>query len=124
VLLVDDDELPRKATQRGLTRAGYTVLALSSGEEAIDAMRSGQRFDVILTDFHMPGLHGREMIKAIRALDPHVPIVFLTGSLNAESQAALSKDGAFDCLQKPVDNELLIQVVRDAVLESDKWKVA
>jgi DNA-binding NtrC family response regulator len=124
VLLVDDDRAFRVAIQRYLVRAGYEVLAVDSGEEALETLRKGQRFEVVITDLRMPGVHGSALIRAVRKLDEHVAIIVLTGDLNADLERNLVEQGAFRCFEKTEDIEILIQAVRDAALESAKWKVA
>jgi CheY-like chemotaxis protein len=124
VLLVDDDRAFRVAIQRYLVRAGYDVVAVDSGEEALDTMRNGKQFAAVLTDLRMPGIHGSTLIRAVRNLDEHVAIIVLTGDLNAELERSLVEKGAFRCFEKTEDIEILIQAVRDAALESAKWKVA
>jgi len=124
VLLVDDERVLRVAIQRCLVRAGYQVLSADSGEEALEALREGKQFEAIVTDLRMPGIHGSKLIRSVRELDAHVAVVVLTGDLNAELERSLIAEGAFCCLEKTVDIDILIQAVRDAALESAKWQIA
>src|SRR5688572_32469931 len=103
ILVVDDEDGLRAALRRILKRAGYQVLAVSSGDEAMQCMREGRCFDAVLTDLLLTGVHGAELIRTIRSFDSHVPIVFLTGEIDAERRATLVAAGAFPCLEQPFD---------------------
>lgn len=122
VLLVDDERGIRVTLQRLLASAGFEVVAADSGEQALVAIRAGQRFDVILTDLEMPGMHGTELIRVVRALDAQVPIVVLTGHRDSERTAKLFESGVWTCLDKPVALDVLIQTLRSAMsTQSGNW---
>ncbi len=101
VLVVDDEDLLRLATQRALERSGFVVHVASSGTAGLKAIRDGQRFDAIVTDLLMPGIHGLEFIRLVRGLDLDVPIIVLTGNPSFESAKNLIEYGGFRYLEKP-----------------------
>jgi PAS domain S-box-containing protein len=68
VLLVEDHEVNRQVAAQILSRAGWRVIAVDSGERALDALVAAE-FDVILLDMKMPGMDGRETVRRIRALN-------------------------------------------------------
>ncbi len=110
VLLVDDELGIRMALQRVLISAGFEVSTAGSAAEALEAIASGKRIDVILTDLEMPGMHGLELIRAVRALDANVPIIVLTGHRNP----GWVPQGALKCFDKPVQLDMLIETLRAA----------
>ncbi len=83
LLLIDDDELSRAVLELHLSAAGYEVVEAESGKEALALLRDGAGVsaDVILSDLQMPGLHGPELARRIRAvLRGLVPLIAMSGS--------------------------------------------
>jgi EAL domain-containing protein (putative c-di-GMP-specific phosphodiesterase class I)/CheY-like chemotaxis protein len=114
ILLVDDDTAVRTVSKRVLGRAGMRVEAVSEGELALDFLRRGRRFDVIVSDLMMPGMSGMELLQHVRQLDLDVPVIIVTGNATLESAIMAMEYGGFRYLQKPVENARLVQVVKDA----------
>lgn len=114
VLLVDDDVSLRAIFSRVLSRAGLKVQAVESGEHALDLLRRGRRFHVLVTDLVMPGMSGTDLLRHVRRLDLDVPVVIVTGNATLETALTTLEHGGFRYLQKPVENAVLIQVVKDA----------
>lgn len=114
ILLVDDDTAVRVISKRILNRADLSVDAVASGEEALDLMRRGRRFDVVVSDLVMPGIDGMTLLQRLRQLDLDVPVIIMTGNATLESAILAMEYGGFRYLQKPVENATLVQVVKDA----------
>jgi CheY-like chemotaxis protein len=114
VLVVDDEEQLRKLAQRALTRAGLNVTTAASGEEALELLRQGRRFDTILSDLMMPGMDGMQLLREVRQLDLDVPLIFLTGRPSLETAMAAMEQGGYRYLAKPIEHEKLIESVKDA----------
>ncbi len=110
VLLVDDDGRIRNVLQWVLTQAGFEVMLAESGDRALEMFCEGDSIDVILTDLEMPGMHGSELIRAIRRLDDRVPIVVLTGGASGGLP-----EGASHRLDKPAKVDVLVEVLRDLI---------
>jgi EAL domain-containing protein (putative c-di-GMP-specific phosphodiesterase class I) len=113
LLLVDDEPSLRRALGRILENAGCNIAFASSGSEAIGLIENAM-FDVIVSDIRMPGMDGLSLLRAIRARDLDVPVVFLTGSPSVETAMEAMEYGAFRYLTKPVDGEQLTAVVAQA----------
>lgn len=80
VLVVDDEERIRFIYRRWLVRAGYDVVEAASGREAIQALLSETRgIKLVITDRNMPAGSGEELIRAMKATWPTIPIVVVTG---------------------------------------------
>ncbi|MEW5742104.1 MAG: PAS domain-containing protein [Myxococcota bacterium] len=117
VLVVDDMELVRRSTCRMLRSAGYAVLEASSGREALEVLAAGERVDVVLSDLLMPGMDGRELALAARAVGRGQPFIFVTGY--ADADAGLDTLGDLGrVLLKPFSPERLFSVVEDALAAS------
>jgi len=114
VLVVDDEPAIVRAAERALSASGYEVTIAAEGAEAIRTATTG-RFDAIVSDLVMPGMDGRQFLRAIRARDLDVPFIFLTGSPNLQSAIEAIEYGAFRYLLKPVALQDLLDVVGRAV---------
>jgi two-component system cell cycle sensor histidine kinase/response regulator CckA len=79
VLLVEDEDMVRAVADRALTRAGYQVTACSDGELGLAAIANGGTFDIVVSDVVMPGMDGPSMARAIRRVQPDLPILFMSG---------------------------------------------
>jgi EAL domain-containing protein (putative c-di-GMP-specific phosphodiesterase class I) len=113
VLLVDDEVGLRKALGKIISLDGAEVILAANGAEAI-AQMEGPTFDVIVSDIRMPGMDGMALLRAIRARDLDVPVVFLTGSPTIETAMEAMEYGAFRYLVKPVDPDALRTTVQRA----------
>jgi DNA-binding NtrC family response regulator len=119
VLVVDDEELYRRALERILARVGHTVLTARDATDAL-AIVSGQHVDLVLADIKMPGINGLELVRQIHEFAPDLPCIVVTGYGSAEH----SVDGAFWYLEKPFDQGHLDVVRRlvDQAIEVGRLK--
>lgn len=103
-LVVDDSDVIRKVARAFLERLGYSVAEAKTGEEALAHAELGMP-DLILIDWHMPGLPPRETIAQIRRLhnSRRPTLVYMTTEHNMEDIAEAKKSGADDYLLKPFD---------------------
>jgi CheY-like chemotaxis protein len=111
VMVVDDDWSTRRLLTEVLHERGYTVIEASDGAVALGILRKGPPPDLILLDWHMLPMSGREVASAYRQLPaPHAPIVVLTAGRDAahaaseiDAAAYLAKPFALDDLDEIVD---------------------
>src|SRR6266404_9834792 len=78
VLLVDDNQNGLSARRSLLEEQGYVVVTATNGEEALEAVSKG-KFDLMVTDFRMPKMNGIELIGRVRALQPQLSVILLSG---------------------------------------------
>ncbi len=124
VLVVDDEADLRKDIRLILTQADYDVVEAEDGEQAIEAIRSGDNpllVNAIICDLVMPKVGGMEAIAFFRSQFPGVPILVLTGHPNIENLNELYKQGVVDYLVKPIAPEKLLAAVEKAV---SKYKLS
>jgi signal transduction histidine kinase/CheY-like chemotaxis protein len=114
VVLVDDDAEVRKTLAAMLDTAGYTVASYDNALRALDELRSGRQVDLMVVDFAMPELRGRDFVAEVRRLRGAVPIIFVTG--NAEPAAIQSEPWV---LQKPFKATSLIRMVEQATSDAE-----
>jgi FixJ family two-component response regulator len=125
VYLVDDDAAVLKGFERLLHAWGYRTRTFNSAQELLDARAAGcESPDCLLLDVHMPGLSGVELHSRLTDLDSSLPIVFLTGHMDAAARTRAIAAGAVDFLQKPIGAEDLVRVVEAAVARKRKGPVA
>jgi CheY-like chemotaxis protein len=111
ILLVDDDEAVRRATERALVSRGFTVLVARGAAEAL--MLAGEAFDAVLADLVMPELGGDDLVERLRQQRPALPAVLLTGY----GRRAVELERPFRLLRKPASPDELAQALRGVIDE-------
>ncbi|RYG32478.1 MAG: response regulator, partial [Burkholderiales bacterium] len=79
ILLVDDDVLIAMSTADMLVDLGHEVVEANSGEDALSALSRDGGFDLMITDFSMPGMNGAQLAKRVQKIMPDLPIILATG---------------------------------------------
>jgi putative two-component system response regulator len=103
VLVVDDEESIRTALAKFLRARGYEVTTAENGDEALAAVRSGDRFTLMLCDVRMPGLTGVELVPMVLDVDADIAVMMLTAVNDASTATEALAAGAMDYLMKPVE---------------------
>ena len=114
VLVVEDEREMRAMLEKGLTRRGFTPVALPSADEAL-ARLAAEDFDVVLTDLRMPGMDGLALCERIALNRPDIPVVVVTAFGSLETAVAAIRAGAYDFVTKPIDVDALVLVLERAV---------
>jgi signal transduction histidine kinase len=109
-LLVIDDELGPRESLRFLFKELYDVTCADSVDKGVAALKENPP-DCIITDIKMPGKTGIQGLKEIRAIDPHVSIIMLTGFGSLETAQEAIRHGATDYLKKPFDTDEIREIV-------------
>jgi signal transduction histidine kinase/CheY-like chemotaxis protein len=115
VLVVEDEREVRDLVCQFLQAAGYNVLTAENGKEALDiAERMGKAIHAVLADVVMPHMRGTELGAKLRAMLPHLKIVYMTGYLDpGDAGATFPGDALF--LQKPFSRETVVSVIAEAL---------
>lgn len=114
VFLIDDDPGVRDSLTLLLSLKGLRTQAFANAESFIDTYRP-ERSGCVLTDLRMPGMTGLELQAALRERHIDVPVVVLTAHGDVPTARAALKNGAFDFIEKPVDDAMLLEVLRNAL---------
>jgi EAL domain-containing protein (putative c-di-GMP-specific phosphodiesterase class I) len=114
ILLVDDDALVLRALERMLTSAGYTVERSSDGQAAARLVMSGA-YDLVISDVHMPGFTGTELLDVVRSYGSDVPVILVTGSPTIDTAQAAVELGAVQYMTKPIERGQLVKSVEKAI---------
>jgi PAS domain S-box-containing protein len=112
LLLVDDEPLVLRVSERVMSRAGFEVLTAGSGEEAVKVYTEhGHRIDLVVLDLIMPDLSGADTFERLKALDPEVRVLLSSGySLDGEAQRIMDR-GCDGFIQKPFDVEEITALI-------------
>lgn len=114
LMFVEDDDSLRFATTQALELAGLSVEAFDRAEPAL--ARLSHAFDgAIVSDIRLPGMEGLEFLAAVRAIDPGIPLILVTGHGDVRMAVSALKSGAYDFLTKPFATDHLIASVRRAL---------
>jgi two-component system NtrC family response regulator len=112
ILIVEDDENLRRATQLLLERAGYTTTVASDVDQAVDFLKKSV-FDLVITDLSLPGASGVDLVKIIHHEYPEIVVIVITAYATVETAVEAMKFGAYDYLKKPVlPHDLRVLVTR------------
>ncbi|HEY5674810.1 MAG TPA: sigma-54 dependent transcriptional regulator [Malonomonas sp.] len=113
VLVIDDEAVIREGLRQTLVQEGYQVELAANGKIGLDKLQKEQ-FDIVISDLKMPAMHGIEVLKTIRILQPAVPVIIMTGYATIDSAVDAMKNGAFDYLTKPFLPEQIVEKVQAA----------
>ena len=114
VLVVDDEDHARNAVSRLLSANGYTVQSLSSGEEAIE-YATANAFNVLISDFRMPGLDGLTTVRAIRKINPEVVAIIMTGNTSIDLAVQSLNLGVHGFVVKPFHGYELLNTLERTI---------
>jgi len=102
ILVVDDEPGLRALAKSGLRQRGFDVVAVESGEQALEILRVGEpQVDMVVLDLTMPGLSGEKVLRAIRGFRPHLPVLIVSGYATVQNQSAWVNAGAVGFVAKP-----------------------
>ena len=114
ILIIDDDPSICKMFERFLTGNGYEVLTSNDSQEALSLLRS-EFFNLIILDIRLPGIDGLSLLSKIKHFSPDTEVIMVTGYWNMETAVQSFQLGACDYLTKPIELNLLFQVVKKAL---------
>jgi two-component system, LuxR family, response regulator FixJ len=117
VSIIDDDPGVLEALGQVLETKGLAVARYAS---AADFLASARGAGCIISDLRMPGMNGMEVLAALKASDDPRPLILLTAHGDVQVAVAALKNGAFDFIEKPFDEDRLLQTVAAALAEFER----
>jgi two-component system, NtrC family, response regulator PilR len=114
VLVVDDEQSMLEFLEYMLQKEGYSVTCTTAGRKALELIRGGADFDLVISDLRMPDLDGLELLRATRQADPETPFIFITAFASSDTAIEALKLGAFDYITKPFQVEEFKNLLRNA----------
>ncbi len=121
VFVVDDDSSVRSALKRLIKSVGHKVTTFSSAREFLDHDHSDIPGCLVL-DIRMPGLSGLELQEEMAVQGFIMPIIFITGHGNIPASVRAMKAGAVDFLEKPFDDQVLLDAIHHAIAKDTQAK--
>jgi DNA-binding NtrC family response regulator len=118
ILVVDDEPQVTETLRQILVLIGFDAETADNGKQAIERIRTGQKFDLIITDMKMPEMDGLEFLKLIRQVRENLPVIILTGHGTLENALDSVEQGAWDYVLKPFRVEKLRAAVLRAISKS------
>ncbi|KAB2656614.1 sigma-54-dependent Fis family transcriptional regulator [Brucella tritici] len=113
VILVDDDKALRRATRQTLELAGFEVADFSNALDALNSV-TFEYDGVVVTDVRMPQIDGLQFFARIKAIDPDLPVILITGHGDIPMAVQTIQDGAYDFIAKPFAADRLVHSIRRA----------
>ncbi|MGI9495461.1 MAG: response regulator [Mariniblastus sp.] len=119
ILIVDDDLDILANLSDILSELGYDIITAASGQQALEKLEEadeGQRLDLCLLDFKMPGMDGVELLEKIHERRPGVPAIMVTAYAGEDGDRRAMEAGTWKVMRKPVDVRLLIGMIGQAIV--------
>ncbi|MBI2567632.1 MAG: response regulator [Candidatus Schekmanbacteria bacterium] len=110
ILTIDDSQTTRRLICDALTSDGYDVDTASDGITAISKIKN-QRYDLLTLDVEMPGLHGIEVLRIVRKIDPEIVVIMVTNLDSIQTALHCIRQGAYDYVTKPFTSEEMVLAV-------------
>lgn len=125
IYVVDDDDGVRISVQRILESVGLSVITFSSADEFLERCPASP-LGCVVTDLRMPRMSGLELHETLKAKGIHIPVIFMTAFADVKTGVRAMKQGGFDFIEKPFNNQELIDLVHQALsissAESENFK--
>lgn len=117
VMYVDDDQALAFLVERALSRRGYRITTFTDPQHALQALRAQpDGFDLLVTDYNMPGFSGIDLLREAKAIRPGLPVALASGYVTAEIEYSAIAEGASALIRKPNGVDELVDVVQRLVL--------
>jgi two-component system response regulator FixJ len=116
IFIIDDDRYVLRGFQILLQSAGLESNVFDSVEEFIEKW-SQDTNDILILDIHMPGLNGCDLLKYLKEMNLHIPVILITAYDEVESREEANIYGVMAYLNKPVNDEVLLDLLKNAVLK-------
>ncbi|MBA7483219.1 Regulatory protein AtoC [subsurface metagenome] len=114
ILIVDDEENMCRILSELLTRAGYSIYDTGNAKEALKIFKNNE-ISLVITDLIMPGINGLQLLSMVKEIDPALPVILITAYGTVDTAVEAMKQGAYDYILKPFDNEEILFVIKKAI---------
>jgi DNA-binding NtrC family response regulator len=114
ILVIDDEAVIRDGLQRVLEGERFDVETCRSGHIALERLQQ-KDYGLIITDLKMPGMNGIEVLKAVKALQPDIPVIMITGYATVDTAVEAMKNGAIDYIAKPFTPDQIHEKIERAL---------
>ena len=115
LLIIEDEQALRRALDMVLRPEGYDIHMAENGEKGLQMFQEFPCLDLVLTDLQLGSMTGLEVLTAVKQQRPEIPVIILTGYGTVPSAVEAMRNGAYDYISRPVDNEELKIIVARAL---------
>jgi len=119
ILIVDDEQSVRSSVSMILRYARHDVVEAEGGKAALSILDDQDNFDVVLCDVKMPAMDGMEALEIMQERFPSLHVIMISGHGTIETAVEATKKGAFDFIEKPLDQDRLLLSVRNAARHAE-----
>jgi two-component system cell cycle sensor histidine kinase/response regulator CckA len=125
VLVAEDEPQVREMVVRALEKSGYSMLSAEDGREAVALFEKyGQDIDLVVLDMVMPHMGGQECYRQLKALNPEIQIMIMTGYTSDASAEAFFREGNIQVIKKPFELKNFTKAVQQAISRVRKKSTA
>ena len=115
ILLIDDEEMVINISEMLLKKLGYKVLKAHNGHEGIQLFETYKsKIDLIISDFEMPKMNGKEVLDKLREIDPQIKVMLSSGALTDTDEQSVINEGFNGFLKKPFSMTTLCEKMSEA----------
>ncbi|MGQ9509028.1 MAG: response regulator transcription factor [Thermodesulfobacteriota bacterium] len=111
ILIIQDSPSINAMLKFRLEAEGFFVKTVESGEEGIEEIRS-HRYQLILLDYHLPGIQGDEVCEILKKESPHIPIVFISAQDEEKLEDLTRKSGAEGYIGLPMEGNEMVRKIK------------
>lgn len=111
ILVVDDEELYRNMLPKMLKDRASRIITAENGKEALETLIGENNTDIVITDIKMPGIDGFQLLESMKAIDPSITVIIMTGYSELFSADEAMKKGADGYILKPFKKEEMIALI-------------
>lgn len=112
ILIVDDDREKLGLLRHVLEGEGVNAQYVTSGEEAVQKLMAEPCIELMVTDFHMPGMDGIELTMLAKEITPNITVVMMTGDISPDLPGMAAGAGVSKMLAKPFSPQQLLDIIR------------
>ncbi len=115
IAIIDDDPAILDSLQLSLTRKGFEVICFESAKQFLADIDAGSTFNCVVSDIRMPGMTGLALQRTMSTKRSTLPLILITGHGDVDMAVAAMKAGAFDFIEKPIDDRRLAASITGAI---------
>lgn len=121
VYVVDDDQAVRDSLRWLIESVGLNVRTFSNGQELLDNFNEAE-ISCLVLDVRMPGISGLDLQQRLKNMNANIPVIIVTGHADVPMAIQAMKAGAFDFIEKPYSDQLLLERIQSAIEQDNSFK--